>query len=201
MKNRQLFILLILMIGVSANAQTFDKDKHVSRRNYILQFIETYKKAYEIMDIDYIETIYSEEALIITEGNKISKVKDSGRSNSIQVGNKNEYERVIEDKSQYLARLRKVFRDNQAIRLSLANMKIHPHVDYPEIYGVSFLQDWKSMEDSSISLEDNCPGYIFMMIDFKDSEDTPVIHIRTWQPSNHIKEQKDIYHLYDFIIL
>jgi hypothetical protein len=153
------------------------------------------------MDIDYIETLFGEDALIITEGNQIVKAKHSNIFNNIRIEDKNEYERVIEDKQQYLSRLRRVFKDNQAIRLSIANLKIHPHIDYPEIYGLSFLQTWKSMEDSTLLLEDNYPGYIFMMIDFKNGDDYPIIHVRTWQPQNHIKNLSDIYNLYDFIIL
>ena len=183
------------------SAQTFDPAKDAYRKSYIRQFVDAYKKAYEVMDIDYIETLFSEEALVITEGNKIAKVQEQKTFNKVMLGKKNEYERVVENKTQYLSRLRKVFKDNQAIRLSLANLKIHPHVDCPDIYGLSFLQVWKAMEDSSIILEDNCPGYIFMMIDFKNGDDSPIIHVRTWQPEDHIKETKDIYNLYDFVIL
>ncbi len=200
MSNR-FIIVLLLAFNVTAMAQGYDKEQDNHRRNYILQFVDAYKKSYQIMDIDYIETLFGEDALIITEGNKIAKAKDSNIFNNIRVDDKNEYERVIEDKEQYLSRLRKVFKDNQAIRLSIANLKIHPHINYPEIYGLSFLQTWKSMEDSTLLLEDNCPGYIFMMIDFKNGDDCPIIHVRTWQPQNHIKDSSDIYNLYDFIIL
>ncbi len=193
--------LLLFMFGCQTYAQTFNPSVDAYRKNYIHQFLDAYKKAYQVMDIDYIETLFSDEALVITEGNKIAKVHGQKVVNNVMLGNKNEYERVVENKTQYLSRLRKVFKDNLAIRLSTANLKIHPHVDYPDIYGVSFLQVWKSMEDSSISLEDNNPGYIFMMIDFKNGNDCPIIHVRTWQPEGHIKEQKDIYHLYDFVIL
>lgn len=193
--------LLLGLLGLQMNAQTFDPGKDAYRKSYIRQFVDAYKKAYEVMDIDYIDTLFGEDALVITEGNKISKVQEQKTFNNVMLRKKNEYERVVENKAQYLSRLKKVFKDNQAIRLSLANLKIHPHVDYPDIYGLSFLQMWKSMEDSSLSLEDNCPGYIFMMIDFKNGDDSPIIHIRTWQPEGHIKETKDIYHLYDFIIL
>jgi len=188
-------------VSLHAIAQNIDKETDAHRRAYIDQFIETYKKSYELMDIDYIETIFSEDALIITEGNKVEKAKGAQTSQKFRFGNKNEYERVIENKEQYLSRLRKIFKDNVRLRLSVANLRKHPHIDYPDIYGVSFLQIWKPMDDSSISLEDNSPGYIFMMIDFKNGEDCPLIHIRTWQPQNHIKGNKDIYNLYDFFIL
>jgi hypothetical protein len=201
MNKRFIVALLLYLLGVQINAQTFDSQKDTYRKNYIHQFIDTYKQAYQLMDIDYIETLFSEDALVITEGNKISKVQEQNTFKNVTLGNKNEYERIIENKAQYLSRLKKIFKDNIAIRLSLANLKIHPHIDYPEIYGVSFLQVWKSMEDSSISIEDNFPGYIFMMIDFKNGDDSPIIHVRTWQPEDHIKEPKDIYHLYDFVIL
>ena len=45
------------------------------------------------------------------------------------------------------------------------------------------------------------PGYVFMMFDFKNGNDAPIVHVRTWQPQTHIRQPKDIYGLYDFLII
>ena len=44
------------------------------------------------------------------------------------------------------------------------------------------------------------PGYIFLMIDFKQNELTPIIHVRTWQPKDNITSPKDKFNLMDFRI-
>ncbi len=169
---------------------------------FIMQLLDNYKAAYAKKDIDYIKAFLSNDAIIITETNNIDRYDTGKNSNALfQIRNKNEYKRIVENKEQYLKRLNKVFNDNIALNLSIANVKIYPHKDYDDIYGVSFLQYWKAKDNSSLLLEDDCPGYIFMMVDFKNGKNTPILHVRTWQPENHIKQDNDIYHLYDFVIL
>lgn len=202
MKRFIVFVLLFSATIYVVYSQSIDMDLYGQRRNIITQFVETYKGAYEKMDIEYLQDVFGEEALIITETNVIRVESEKNRTNGrIKVLNKNEYKRIVESKAQYLQRLKTVFKDNVAIRLSVANMKIYVHRDYHDIYGLSFLQSWKSMDNSSLLLEDDNPGYIFMMIDFKKGNDFPIVHVRTWQPDSHIKKESDIYNLYDFVIL
>lgn len=194
-------LLLSSLIFLIFTLETFAQDIDFKRRSFITQFIEIYKNAYARQDIEYIENIFSEDALIITEG-RVKRLKDSpNTSDKIKVIDKNEYSRMIESKAQYLKRLRIVFKDNVSLTLSLANIKTYRHRDFSEIYGLSFLQYWKSAENSSLLLEDDSPGYIFMMIDFKNGDDCPIIHVRTWQPNANITKENDIYNLYDFLIL
>lgn len=196
------FVLLFSATVYIGYSQSFDMELYGKRRNIIAQFMDTYEGAYEKMDIEYLQDVFGEEALIITETNVIRVESEKTRVNGrVKVLNKNEYKRIVESKSQYIQRLKTVFKDNVAIRLNVANMKIYVHRDYHDIYGLSFLQSWKSMDNSSLLLEDDNPGYIFMMIDFKNGNDFPIIHVRTWQPDSHIKKESDIYSLYDFVIL
>lgn len=195
-------LILCLCTTYQAQSQNFDSKRYDRRVAFINQFLENYKAAFAKMDIDYIEAIYSDEAIIITETEIIKPCKDEIVAGvRFGLNNKNEYKRIIENKEQYVKRLRKVFKDNVALNLSMSNVKIYPHNDYEDIFGVSFRQYWKSMDNSALLIEDDSPGYVFMMIDFKTGENAPMLHIRTWQPDSHIKRDGDIYQLYDFIIL
>ena len=202
MKEKIALSIILIFTIVEANSQNFDNKIHERRKAFINQFIANYKTAFASMDLEYIEAIFSNDAIIITETNVIRDSKEENENKlRFKLKDKNRYKRMIENKTQYLNRLTKIFKDNIALNLSVANVKIYPHKDYNEIYGLSFLQSWKAKDNSALLLEDDTPGYIFMMIDFKTGENTPTIHIRTWQPESHIKQNNDIYHLYDFIIL
>lgn len=193
-------ILLNILLTISFSSITA-QEVDFKRRSFINQFLETYKSAYANMDIGYIEDVFSEDALIITEG-QIKRIKDNTKTgNGIKALDKNSYSRVIESKHEYIKRIRLVFKDNIALRLSVANTKVYRHKDWDDIYGLCFLQHWKAAENSSLSLEDDYPGYIFMMLDFKSGDDCPTVHVRTWQPETNIKKDSDIYNLYDFLIL
>lgn len=195
-----LCVLSVFAVVPCAHAQDLDTVVYNARKNFIYQFVETYKEAYAKQDLAYIEDVFSDDAIIITETD-IVRTDDSYVNAVFRVKSKNEYRHIIENKSEYLKRLKKVFKDNIAIRLSVANVKIYPHKDYHDLYGLSFLQTWKALDNSSLLLEDDNPGYVFMMIDFKNGDNCPLLHIRTWQPDKHIKKDSDIYNLYDFIIL
>ena len=85
------------------------------------------------------------------------------------------------------------------IKLGISGLRIVQHSLYPEIFGVSFLQMWLD-EQNGNNLESQMPGYIFLMIDFKQNEFTPIIHVRTWQPEDNVTSPKDKYNLMDFRI-
>ena len=56
------------------------------------------------------------------------------------------------------------------------------------------------LQNGGDNLESQMPGFIFLMIDFKHGEQTPVIHVRTWQPKDNIEKEQDKYFLRDFMI-
>ena len=91
----------------------------------------------------------------------------------------------------------KRFEQEVKIKVSVAGKRVVQHSLYPEIYGVSFLQMWTDQHGTD-NLESKMPGYIFLMIDFKENENQPIIHVRTWQPQDNIKSPKDKYNLMDF---
>ncbi len=190
------FLLIMLVSCISLVAQETSESLDARRRAFINNFLKTYEAAYEKKEIDYIATFFSDNALMITETMKLQRV---GQETIPGVKKSRPYESVVEDRKKYIDRLREIFNSNTSIHLSLAINNIVRHDKYPEIYGVNLYQIWKD-QNGGDNLEDQMPGYIFLMVDFKKSESTPIIHVRTWQPKANIKTPMDKYRLRDFMI-
>ena len=179
-----------------AHAQEDAKDQ--VRRKFISEFLNYYQDAYEKENMNFIESFFSSNALIITETKQLSKYGPEMAPNTTK---KRPYKLIVEDKKTYILRLKKIFADNQKIKLSIPkeSLFIHRHPKYGDIYGVSFLQMWIDSHNGS-NIEDDMLGHIFLMIDFKKDENRPTIHVRTWQPKSNITKRTDKYNLMDFKI-
>lgn len=178
-------------------AQETSEQKDARRRAFIDDFLARYEAAYEKKEIEYIKYFFSDDALIITE---TKKLKPTGSKETIPSTKKTRpYQTVVENRIEYIRRLQGIFDANKSIKLSIAGKKIRQHAKYPEIYGVNFTQIWKD-QNGGDNLESQMPGFVFLMIDFKHGEQTPVIHVRTWQPKDNIEKEQDKYFLRDFMI-
>lgn len=189
--------ILIICTALSVSAQETEEQKDAKRRMFIDDFLATYEAAYEKEEIEYIENFFSDDALIITE---TKKLKPTGSKETIPSTKKiRPYQTIVENRKDYILRLKKIFDSNTSIKLSIAGKKIRQHAKYKEIYGVNFTQMWKD-QNGGDNLESQMPGFVFLMIDFKHSEQTPIIHVRTWQPKDNIEKEQDKYFLRDFMI-
>lgn len=189
--------LLIFLATVSGSAQETAEQKDAKRRMFIDDFLATYEAAYEKKEIGFIESFFSDDALIITE---TKKLKPAGSKEIIPSTQKSRpYKTIVENRKEYIRRLRDIFNSNTSIKLSIAGKKVRQHAKYPEIYGINFTQLWKD-QNGGDNLESQMPGFVFLMIDFKHSEMTPTIHVRTWQPKDNIEKEQDKYFLRDFMI-
>lgn len=192
------FLVFIIALSISLcpvqGQTTSERDKR--HRIFIEDFIQEYQSAYEKKKIKYISNFFSSDALIITEDKQLSKCGEELVPHSMK---KRPYKLIVEDKNMYIKRLSEVFNQNIKIKLGISGVRIVQHSLYPEIYGVSFLQMWLD-EQNGNNLESQMPGYVFLMIDFKQNELTPIIHVRTWQPKDNIKSSKDKFNLMDFRI-
>ena len=74
-----------------------------------------------------------------------------------------------------MERLKVLFKQNKEIKLKFSDFKIMRHPTQQELYGVTLRQKYSS----DLYSDD---GYLFLLWDFRD-ETTPLIHVRTWQPS------------------
>ena len=137
------------------------------RRQLILDYVEQFRTAYNQKDIDFLEAVYSDDALIIT-GKVIKRKPVDG----IVMPDKIEYSQ--QNKKTYLNYLAKIFNSNKQIRVQFDEVEVMRHGVSPDIYGVTLHQSW-----TTDTYHDD--GYLFLLWDFRD-ETHPQIHVRTWQP-------------------
>jgi len=160
------------------------------RRQTIIEFIENFRTSYNRKDIDYIENVFSDQALIIT-GNVV-KVKENS-DNMMQAMYSEKIQYSTSSKQEYIKKLKRCFSRNAYINLKFEELEVVRHPVKDHIYGVTLKQHWNSTTYSDV-------GYLFLMIDFTDPE-YPCIQVRTWQPDkyNGKKINRDeVFELADF---
>ena len=143
----------------------------VGRRQQILSYVEQFRTAYNEKDINFLEKIFSDDALIIT--GTVTKVKKTDGAGITH--NKVSYRK--QSKQEYIGRLKKSFASNSWINVRFDQVKVvkHPHPQYGGFYGVTVHQ----LYSNSRGYSDD--GYLFLLWDFRD-KDNVQIHVRTWQP-------------------
>lgn len=148
-------------------------------RMQILYWVEQFRNAYNKKDIDFMEKVFSEDALIVT--GKVMKRVDRDVP-------KPKVEYTTMGKQQYLANLRKVFSSNSYINVHFDSIEVVRHGSKPNFYGVTLLQGWSSSNYSD-------EGIVFIIWDFTN-EESPTILVRTWQPME--EDDDKIFNLKNF---
>lgn len=158
-----------LYISVMSQAKAVDD---FMRRQLILEYVERFRNAYNLKDMDFLQQIYSDDALIIT-GKVITQVK----KNDVKMVDVDNQKIVYskQNKKEYLGKLAEVFKNNNRINVTFDNIEVARHPAKENFYGVTLKQGWKADKYSDV-------GYLFLLWDFTN-EDAPQIHVRTWQPT------------------
>ena len=134
----------------------------------LISFLENYKTAYALKRLDYINDIFSDDALIIT-GRVVKRTVEN------ELMRNNQYvEFTRHNKQDYIKRLSKIFSSNEYINLKFANTDLAKMGKGGELYGIQIRQDYFSTHYGDT-------GYLFLMVDL-NNPDKPIIHVRTWQP-------------------
>lgn len=141
----------------------------------LINFMENYKTAFAFQNWDYVESIFSDDAIIIT-GRVIKRQETmaDGRQQII-----NEYKLTQQSKKSYINRLRSTQKEWINIKFG-STLVERSHQD--DLYGLSMCQDYYSNNYGD-------HGYLFLMIDNTNPEQ-PLIRIRAWQPNEHFKMGK-----------
>lgn len=155
------------------NAQISVKDFH--RRQAIIDFVENFRTAYNRKDIDYINNVFSDNALIIT--GKVVKIDKKKQDLTAQSLNNEQIQYQKSTKEEYINNLKKCFKNNSYINLIFDEIEVMRHPKRDDIFGVTLKQHWNSSNYSDV-------GYLFLMINFED-EMNPSIQVRTWQPDKY----------------
>lgn len=138
-------------------------------RKVLINFLESYKTAYALKRYDYINSIFSDDALIITG----SVVKRSGSSEK-QPLNKSVVKYTKQTKQEYMKKLEYIFKSSEFINLRFADNQVRKSGVGGEVYGIQIKQDYFSSSYGDT-------GYLFLMVDLNNPKE-PLIHVRTWQP-------------------
>lgn len=141
--------------------------KDEDRRMMIIGWCQQFEKAYCDKNIRFIEDVFSDDALIITGKLVTQRVK-----NDVMPQNGVIFE--PKGKKEYIASLKRVFANNQRLKVKFDDYRVVRHPAKPDYYGVTLKQDWHSDSYSD-------QGSLFLLWDFTD-EDHPKIHVRTWEP-------------------
>ena len=136
------------------------------RRQMILDYVEQFRTAYNQKDINFLNQVFSEDALIITGSVITQKHPEGYMTQKIRYNKQN--------KQQYINNLRRVFKITKYIKVAFDDIEVMRHPTNPDFYGVTLHQGW-----TTNSYHDE--GYLFLLWDFRN-EYAPEIHVRTWQP-------------------
>ena len=139
----------------------------------LINFLENYQTAFALKRLDFIGSLFSDDAVIIT-GSVLRKASiSSAEQNRMTFTNAVKYTR--HNKEEYLEKLAKCFDKNDFINIRLTDNDVR-RMDaiHGKCYGILIHQDYYSTTYSDT-------GYLFLIADFNDSE-KPTIILRTWQP-------------------
>lgn len=156
-----------------------------SEKYQIIQFMENYKTAYCLERIDYIESIFADNALIIVGSVVKEKESIEGMYNTLD-REKVRYNRL--SKREYIQNLRMVFDSNEYVNIHFEDNVVKTTSDDKKIFGIQIKQNYYSANYAD-------QGFLFLMVDMSDTTH-PKIFVRTWQPVKDTK--KGIYGLADF---
>lgn len=152
----------------------------------ILQFMEDYQTAYLLKRLNYIDALYSDDALIMTgtvlrktmpiEGSPIRLGNDDGAVTYSTIG-----------KREFINRLRHQFREREYVHLTYENndtmmMKNRDSGFKRTCFAIEIKQYYNSPAYSD-------EGYLTLIFDVSGSQ--PIIYVRLWQPdSKTLREAK-----------
>ena len=140
-------------------------------RLILTNFLEEYKTAYALKDIDFIRNVFDDNAVIITgrmTSRPRTKIENSNYIDSKIV----KYNR--QTKNEYIRNLQHCFAGNEFINIRFANNDVIKAGKGGETYGIQIKQDYYSSTYGDT-------GYLFLMVDVNNPDD-PIIKVRTWQP-------------------
>lgn len=141
----------------------------------LMNFLENYKTAYGLKRLDYISSLFDDNAVIIVgkELNTMVMTKNNEMGVATIKNNKiiqkNRY-----TKNQYLKNLAHCFNSNEYINIRFSDNDLRKLQGGGELYAIQIAQDYYSSSYGD-------KGYLFLMVDINDP-DKPVIKVRTWQP-------------------
>ena len=160
-------------MGMNMYTEILNKGEELGdldRRMQIIDWCEHFAKAYCDKNMKFMQTIFSDDAIIITGKMTMQRVRtDMGMKDQAKV------KYVQQTKSQYLSNLSRVFASNSYVNVKFEDYTVIRHGAKPNYYGVTLRQKWHTARYSD-------EGTVFLIWDFTN-EEAPRILVRTWQPT------------------
>ncbi len=187
-------------LGAAARRDVFSQGGDVwgdSIKMVIVTFLENYKTAFALKRLDYIKSIFDDNAYIIV-GHKLHKIeKASGDVKGLAI--KTDYSFQRKTKDEYINQLERCFNSNEFVNINFSDNDIQKAAFGGNTFGIQIKQDYYSQHYGD-------QGYLFLFVDLNEA-DKPIIKIRTWQPERNPnitpmipKDSRDygIYGIYSF---
>lgn len=161
-------------LGKTAEADILGKGVwNENTRFAIMNFLENYQTAYALKRLDYISSIFDDDAVIIT-GTVIhvpaKKLVDT--QGMVFAHDIIKYNRHTKDT--FLKQLKRSFNSKEYINLRFSSNDVRKLGKGGELYAIQISQEYYSSNYGD-------KGYLFLMVDINDPEN-PIIKVRTWQP-------------------
>ncbi len=162
---------LAFRLSDQAEADIVSKTKWPEDSRLILvNFLEDYQTAYALKRHKYLESIYSDDALIIV-GRVVKRTEIPDRM-TLKLS---EEDAILTkyDKDTYMKNLAMCFKNNEYIRLRFTETDFTKANNTQNVYGVRVRQEYFSSSYGDV-------GYLFLLVDLRGT--MPLIHVRAWQP-------------------
>lgn len=165
-------------LGSAARRDVFEQGMDAwsdSVKMVIVTFLENYKTAFALKRLDYINSIFDENAYIIV-GHKLQQLqRQEGDGGGFAMLPKYEY--AQKSKEEYMEQLKKCFAGNEFVNINFSDNDVQKAAYGGDTFGIQIKQDYYSEHYGD-------QGYLFLFVDLNDA-DKPVIKIRTWQPERN----------------
>lgn len=162
------------------NSKYYDNDA----KQVIVNFLERYKTAFALKRLDYIESIFSSDALIIV-GSVLKRADNYTDMAKMRI-KEDEVRYTKLTKNEYMNNLARCFDSNEYINIRFADKTItnaNSIRDNDHLYTIQIKQDYFSQTYSDT-------GYLFLLLDIKDPQ-RPIINVRAWQPKKDFRFKAD----------
>ena len=139
----------------------------------VVTFLENYRTAFALKRLDFIETMFDDDAVIIV-GHVVKKAEKRRVGDAEIIENKEHVTYARKSKTEYLAQLKRCFASNQFVNIRFANTEVGAVDVGEDTYGIQLRQEYFSSSYGDV-------GYLYLMVDYLNP-DEPIIKVRTWQP-------------------
>lgn len=165
-----------IAFGLDKQAETDilgNENWDLATRKALMNFLENYKTAFALKRLDYLQSVFDDNAVIIS-GCLVNPAGNKFADSNVRYA-QNQYVRYTrESKKEYLARMARSFASKEFINIRFSNNVVKKYGKGMESYAIQIKQDYYSSNYGDT-------GYLFLYVDMNDP-DNPVIKVRTWQP-------------------